>query len=200
MSTDPAYCPYYCEENVWHLCANPRFEGCDRRVLIISNRARRVAMWGQRLCSDPELPIAWDYHVILLVRQTQRGEHSPWQAWDLDSAEPSPRPASEWLDDSFRGTGLLPQQFTPRFRLVSCADYRRFLRSDRRHMRAPDGSPRATPPSWPPILGERPPGTLDDGSNLDRFFDTEDPDFLGALFSLTELRRWLATATSGPPS
>jgi hypothetical protein len=183
-----AYCPFYCEENIWHLCADERGRlgpGGDRRVLFISNKARRVAMWGQRSSPDPELPVAWDYHVIMLVERP-----AGWEAWDLDASGPIPCPAAQWLEDSFRGTGLLPRKFEPRFRLVAGADYRRYLRSDRRHMRGADGSPRQPPPSWAPIIGERAPGTDDDGSNLDRFIDCEDPQFLGELLDLHALRLW----------
>ncbi|KIG14195.1 hypothetical protein DB30_07053 [Enhygromyxa salina] len=207
MSQAPAYCPFYCEENIWQLCADERGRlagGGERRVLIISNPARRVAMWGQRTSPDPTLPVAWDYHVIMLVERPEG-----WEAWDLDAAGPTPRPAAQWLEDSFHGIGLLPPEFAPRFRMVTCADYRRYLRSDRRHMRGPEGnsilrrlpaqSPHPPagdwvqpPPSWPPIMGELPPGTHDDGSNLDRFLDSEDSEFIGELLDLPGLRRWLA--------
>jgi hypothetical protein len=188
VSKEPqSYCAYYCEENIWHLCADERLADCERRVLIISNPARRVAMWGQKICPDPDMPIAWDYHVILLARRPGQA----WQAWDLDAREPGPRPAKDWLHDSFRAIGLLPPQFEPRFRMVTCADYRRYLRSDRRHMLHVDGSPKQPPPSWAPIMGECPPGAVDDGSNLERFLDTEDGGFLGELFRLSVLRRWL---------
>jgi hypothetical protein len=195
VNTAPAYCPFYCEENIWQLCADERGRlggAGDRRVLIISNPARRVAMWGQRSSSDPELPVAWDYHVIMLIRRP-----SGWEAWDLDAVGPLPRPAVEWLEASFRGTGLLPRKFEPRFRLVACADYRRHLRSDRRHMRGPDGSPIHPPPSWAPIMGERVPGADDDGSNLDRFLDCEDREFIGELMDLHALRQWLARSEAG---
>jgi protein N-terminal glutamine amidohydrolase len=72
--------------------------------------------------------------------------------------------------------------------MIPCADYRRHLRSDRRHMRGPDGSPRRPPPPWPAILGEPIPGSPDDGNNLERFIDTEDPSFLGRILELDELR------------
>lgn len=185
----PAYCPYYCEENVWQLCAHPSVAAHERRVLLISNPGRRVAMWGQAVAKDPTLPIAWDYHVILLARAPEAD--AAWQAWDLDSATPQLLPARAWLEASFHSVGLLPPQFEPRFRLVSCADYRRHLRSDRRHMRGPDGAPKAPPPDWPEIRGEPVPGFPDEGSNLERFLDTEDPEFLGELVSLAELRAWL---------
>ncbi len=188
MTAGPAYCAYYCEENIWQLCADPRIEADERRVLIICNRARRVAMWGQKIAKQPAFPIAWDYHVILLARV---GAHRrQWQAWDLDARAPCPQPASTWLDQSFHSIALLPPEFVPYFRLIDADSYRRHLRSDRRHMRNSDGSDMQPPPSWPTILGE-PFGGPDDGSNLARFLDMEDQGFLGELFDLSGLRRWL---------
>lgn len=188
-TADYAYCPYYCEENIWRLCAHAMVADSDRRVLFISNESRRVAMWGQKAARDPKLPIAWDYHVVLLLRRA--APPSPWEVWDLDAEEPGPRPALRWLSESFDGVGLLPPIYAPRFRMISCAEYRRHFRSDRRHMRLPDGSPRQPPPPWPAIMGEPPAFAPDDGSNLERFIDTRDPSFLGRLFDLPGLRRWL---------
>ena len=37
----------------------------------------------------------------------------------------------------------------------------------------------------------------DDGSNLERFIDTQDSGFLGQLFDLAELRRWLESEGHG---
>jgi hypothetical protein len=189
MTEGPAYCAYYCEENIWHLCADPRVEADERRVLIICNRARKVAMWGQRIAKQPAFPIAWDYHVVLLARAVARSPQ--WQAWDLDARAPCPQPARAWLDHGFQGSGLLPPEFEPRFRLLDAELYRRHLRSDRRHMRHADGTSMQPPPSWPPILGT-PFGEPDDGSNLARFLDTDDPTFLGELYDLPGLRRWLS--------
>lgn len=188
----PLYCPFYCEENVWQLCAHPRVADAERWVLFVSNAIRKVAMWGQRAAAAKDLPIAWDYHVVLLFRApaeptTGQGP-GPWQIWDLDAREPDPRAAADWLARSFAHIGLLPPKYTPRFRMVSCADYRRHLRSDRRHMLRPDGLPRRAPPSWPAILGE-PTAENDDGNNLDRFIDTEDPSFLGRCLDLDGLRK-----------
>jgi hypothetical protein len=126
--------------------------------------------------------------VILLARAVAHSRH--WQAWDLDACAPCPQPASTWLDDSFQGTALLPPEFEPRFRLLDADLYRRHFRSDRRHMRLPDGSSMQPPPSWTPILGELF-GEPDDGSNLARFLDVDDQAFLGELFDLPGLRRWL---------
>ncbi|MFO7565181.1 MAG: hypothetical protein R6X02_21230 [Enhygromyxa sp.] len=199
MSDAPVYCPFYCEENIWQLCAHPRAAAAERRVLFISNPDRRVAMWGQRASQDPKLPIAWDYHVVLLLRQRSCGQPGAWEVWDLDALDPGPRPAEDWLRDSFDRGSLLPRRYTPRFRMVDADEYRRHFRSDRRHMRRSDGTVIRPPPPWPAILGEPPAcAPADDGSNLERFIDTEDAGFLGRLFDLDELWRWLRE--SGEPS
>lgn len=191
----PRYCAYFCEENIWHLCTHPRVAASERAALFITNPARRVAVWGQRLSTDPNLPIAWDYHVVLLFRPPG----ARWQIWDLDGHLREPQPAQAWLRSSFRGEQVLPPEFLPRFRLVPATDYRRHLRSDRRHMRDAEGQELQPHPSWAPILGEplgeplpseAPPA--DDGHNLERFLDTEDPGFVGQVFDLGELLTHLA--------
>jgi hypothetical protein len=65
-------------------------------------------------------------------------------------------------------------------------------------MRLFDGTVRQPPPPWPEIMGE-PPACApdDDGSNLARFIDVEDPNFLGQLFDLAELRRWFESDAPG---
>jgi hypothetical protein len=183
----PAYCAYYCEENIWQLCADPRVDADQRRVLFICNREHQVAMWGQKIAKQPSLPIVWDYHVILLARATARS--LAWQAWDLDARAACPRPANTWLEHSFQGAGWLPPEFEPHFRLVDADAYRRHFHSDRRHMCNPDGSSIQPPPSWPPIQSPEHPGG---GSNLARFLDMDDHEFIGELFDLPGLRRWLA--------
>lgn len=189
MSDAPAYCPFYCEENVWQLCAHRRVVQAEQRVLFISNDERRVAMWGQRAASSPDVPIVWDYHVVLLLRDPGRR----WDIWDLDAHYPGPRSAERWLRSSFDFSGLLPSRYAPRFRMIDGDEYRRHLRSDRRHMRLDDGTIRQPPPPWPTIMGEPPAcAREDDGSNLERFIDTRDSDFLGQLFDLAELRDWLS--------
>ena len=188
------YCPFYCEENVWHLCAAPRLAAAERRVLFISNRGRQVVIWGQRLAPRPELPVAWDYHVVLLLRPPA----DRWQVLDLDGRQPQPRPAEDWLAGSFPPTVAVPERLRPRFRLVDAELYRRHLRSDRRHMRHHDGRYLRPPPPWAPICGE--PLGDDSGSNLARFVDTEDTDFVGNCFDLPDLRAWLAQPHAPSPA
>lgn len=164
--TAPAYCPYYCEENIWQLCADGRVAADDKRVLVISNAARQVACWGQRAAESAESVLVWDYHVVLAA-----GDAGRWQIWDLDTRLGLPVSAGDYLAQTFRP---VPPRFAPLFRVIDCADYRRVLNTDRRHMRRQDGSYDQPPPAWPAI-GQ--------GFNLDRFIDMDD-EIVGKVVDL----------------
>lgn len=165
------YWPYYCEENIWQLCGEPRF--AEAQVVFISNPRRQVALWAQRAAEDPLEPVIWDYHVVLLATSDAGSE-----VWDLDSALGFPVPARHYLDLTFAGTYYLPTSFAPRFRLLPAADYRRHLASDRSHMRRADGTFLHPPPPWDP------PG---EGGNLMRFVEMESR-FLGQVCDLSGLQ------------
>lgn len=129
------YTPFYCEENVWHLC-----EDGAGTVVVISSPSRATPLWKQRAAGDTEEPVFWDYHVIL-VRDGR--------VFDLDTTLPFPCPLEEYVDETFR----LPAAV--RFRCFDAEDYRRGFGSDRSHMRDEHGHWRAPPPPWPAIRGER---------------------------------------------
>lgn len=138
--TAPAYCPFYCEENLWHLAADPRVGEGRRRILLISNAERTVALWQQRAGAEAqERLVVWDYHVVLACAR---------QIWDLDTTLGAPVPAGAYLSETFRGA---PERFAPRFRVMDADVYRDAFASDRRHMRAADGGFHKPPPPWPPI-------------------------------------------------
>ena len=169
-----AYCPYYCEENIWHLCAHPALGDGRRVVLLVSNAGRQVAVWGQRSAAGPDAAVIWDYHVIAAA-----WAEGDWWVWDLDTGLGLPLPAADYLVQSFRP---VPPRFRPWFRLVGCGDYRWRFASDRRHMQRPDGGYAQPPPDWPAI---------GDGHNLGRFIDMED-GFVGEVLDLEGLRGWFA--------
>ncbi len=140
MSDGPAYCPFYCEENIWWLAADPRVGPGRRRVLMVSNATRTVALWRQRPAAGRQDGlVVWDYHVILAVGAT---------IWDLDSELGAPLPADPYLAQTFRPA---PSRFLPQFRVMDAANYREVFASDRRHMRGQDGGFVRAPPRWPRI-------------------------------------------------
>lgn len=160
MSAAHAYCPFYCEENVWKLAGEARFTDQEAEVWLVSNAARQVAMWGQKASTPEHDPVIWDYHLVLAARSAPS---EAWKVWDLDSRDGLPLPASLWLARSF-APGV-PETFAPRFRIFRAQAYRRELDSDRSHMKDPQGQWRAPPPAWPCIRnkgGQGPLGLLRD--------------------------------------
>lgn len=158
--------PFYCEENVWHLCQEPALAARRRDVVFVSNAARACAMGSQK--AGRGKPVVWDYHVVLLA-------WDPAEIWDVDCTLGAPLPAIDWLRASFH-PGVEPR-FLPSFRVVPADLFVETFTSDRSHMRLPDGSFRAPPPPWPVI------GTSSAPSNLMSFVDMERP-FLGEVLSL----------------
>ena len=167
----PRYCPFYCEENLWWLAADPRVGPGRRRVLIVSNAQRKVALWNQR-AGAPEQDglVVCDYHVVLLCDDA---------LWDLDTTLGAPLPLSDYLRQTFRGA---PDRFAPRFRVMDADLYRGLFASDRRHMRTKGGGFQEPPPPWPPI-GE--------GNSLEALldFEREEP---GMVVDLPGLLAWVA--------
>ncbi len=170
MST-PRYQAYYCEENAWHLCADPQLADARVEVAIVSNAERSVALWQQRAATRADAPVVWDYHVLLFAMTT-----SEWRAWDLDTTLAFPIDAARYLAGTFRP---VPPQLSPRFRVLAADEYRRVLASDRRHMRDDAGGWLQPPPPWPPI---------GDGHTLPELLDLERAS-PGEWLTLAELQR-----------
>jgi len=168
-----AYQPYYCEENIWHLCRDPRFAGRECQVLFISNLQQSVAIWSARL-APPDEPVIWDYHVVLLCRE------GDWQIWDLDTRLAQPCAADAFLRASFRACH---PRLKPLFRLIEADRYQDQFSSDRSHMRLAGGGFRQPPPPWPPIF---------DGvqNRLEGFIDMSDT-FHGPVFDMAGLVAFL---------
>jgi hypothetical protein len=160
------YCPYFCEENIWHLCTDGVVPAPveERRVVFITNDRRRVAMRKQR--AGRERAVLWDYHVVLMALG---------KIWDLDTTLGFPVELDVWVRGSFVP---VPADFAPRFRVVDAPTYLSRFASDRSHMRGPGGIPLKPLPPWPPI-GE--------GMTLPRFIDLSAP-FVGDVVDLDGLR------------
>ncbi len=153
------YWPFYCEENIWHLCQKPLLLPFERKVVFISNEKRCVAMKNQRTGSL----VYWDYHVVLLFRD------SDWKIADLDTLLSLPCPSEEYLSNSFVSTEA------PMFRVVEADHYIRFFTSDRNHMVDQNGNYLQAPPPWNTIGPS--------GFNLWDFVDTAKGKY-GQLYDL----------------
>lgn len=84
----PAYASCYCEENVYLLALQLETSGIDRKhiaALFITSivGAPAVPVWRQRSAAGPDGLALWDYHVVLLLRQSL---HGPLLVYDLDSS------------------------------------------------------------------------------------------------------------------
>ena len=148
------YCPFWCEENVWHLLQHDDLRGRPAAAVVVANATRSCALWAQRAASSPSEPVVWDYHVLAVV-----GGARP-EAWDLDSIRLPGSPLADWLLATLPYGDRAPQDLIPRFRVVPAAEYLRVLSSDRRHMRSDDGGWRSPPPSWPAIVRPEAPFAL----------------------------------------
>lgn len=165
------YAPYYCEENIWHLCQQKEFCDLQPQVVLISNRDRRCAVWCQR-AGGPGEPVLWDYHVILLC-QSGRG----WQVWDMDTLLGFPEAFDKYVDSSFLS---VEAGFAPEFRLLTAEQYVAVLSSDRRHMLNAKGVWLVTPPPWPQIYNGK-------FANLMALTDLSQPQ-PGEILNLDQLR------------
>lgn len=162
-----SYCPFYCEENVWHLAR--RIIATRSTVIFISNSDRFVTLSNQRNSGS------WDYHVIFATCN----DKEVWKIWDLDSFLEFPVEAKFYFDNTF-SKDVVPR---PLFRLVPAELYVSIFASDRRHMISSDGSYLKPEPLWPEI------GT---GFNLDKFIDMENIDFVGEVVDLNAVSQYLA--------
>jgi hypothetical protein len=178
IASDLKYCPYYCEENVWQMCTAADTDKDPWLALIISNPARRVALWQQRASDDIQLPVLWDYHVIAAQQQSQS-----WQIWDLDSRCGLPVAALDYLQQTFRRA---PATLEPIFRVMNCADYRASLTSNRHHMRDAAGEFLRPPPDWPAI---------GNGHNLSQLIDMQWHG-AGEILGLAALTRRLSRSAA----
>ena len=158
---DLKYNPFFCEENIWHLCQEELLDNLERKVVFIFSKNRYVTMKNQRLGTL----VRWDYHVVLLIKDTD------WMVADFDTRLSFPCSAEEYLNRSFVADDVTF------FRMVDSSYYIKNFASDRRHMMGKDGSYLQKPPPWNRI------GT---GFNLWEFIDgTENKH--GEVASLNEM-------------
>lgn len=165
-STYLEFQPYYCEENIWHLCQHSLY--LRGEVIFIASFGDSFPMLCQQGGEHPSQPIFWDYHVVLLRDGCIH---------DFNTRLPFSTPIMEYFEQSFIDESLLAPLQIPMFRVLSAEDYVELFLSDRRHMRTADGW-NAPPPDWP-LISET-------TSNLRRFIDMRDLEF-GKVLSADEL-------------
>jgi hypothetical protein len=114
--------------------------------VLLTNEARRCAVWAQNIAPGPTDPVLWDYHVILIVA----GPEGSF-VYDLDARLPVPTDFPLYVEAALAPSRTVPPAYRPRFRVIDAELYRSAFSSDRSHMKNADGSFKEPPPPWPEI-------------------------------------------------
>lgn len=140
------YTPFYCEENIWQLAQEHCFRGQQTMVVMVSGKGSHRRLWLQNQSRNPQTPVLWDYHVILLSFD------DGWWVWDLDTVLGLPVHAATYFPATFLPPGVDAKNCDVILRLIKAEDYVRDFSSDRSHMKKPNGQWQAPPPEWPTIV------------------------------------------------
>lgn len=168
MDPDPIpHQPYYCEENAWRLLATTSLVRGPAEVVLVANRFGRVACWAQRAATAVELPVLWDYHVVVAEALPDGAR----RIWDPDSWIGPIAPAAAWLAATFLDPSHVRARYHPRFRVVPADRWIDGLATDRAHMRDRRGRWLKPPPPWDPPGADRP-------ANLFAWLDQDHPDWI----------------------
>ncbi|CAO3633934.1 unnamed protein product [Cunninghamella blakesleeana] len=151
------YTPAYCEENIYFLCKaiKEKYPDCldDCSVIVISNQKEEIPMWRQRSGQIiNEGLVVWDYHVVLLVKDTQKEDENKndYYIYDFDTMLPFPTLFQDYIEESFRPDFPILDTYKRCFRKVPAKAYLTYFASDRSHM-IHKGYYRAPPPKYPAI-------------------------------------------------
>ncbi|KIK59835.1 hypothetical protein GYMLUDRAFT_661749 [Collybiopsis luxurians FD-317 M1] len=159
LPQDAVYTSHYCEENVYLLIQsffhNPSIsEIWDIFAVFISNHARTVALWNQKLSNKLDWPVIWDYHVIAVLRAPKGSSIQSW-VYDFDTHLGMPVTWNSYFSETFSMT--VPEAFQSTFRVVPAEVYLDHFASDRSHML--DTKSACNPsylkplPPYPPLQG-----------------------------------------------
>jgi len=99
------YHPFFCEENIWHLCDARR----NGWAVFVSNEKGAVYFENQRLQPSG---LIWDYHVVYLGVDGQ--------IIDFDHDGDLATPLHSWLSHSFSNS---PEALEAKFNVVAADDY-----------------------------------------------------------------------------
>ncbi|CAM9216439.1 unnamed protein product [Ectocarpus sp. 13 AM-2016] len=181
------YTSHYCEENSLRLCnhllGRAESDGVQLYVVFVSNAARQVPVWFQRLADRRDEPVLWDYHVILLAQHP----HGNW-VYDLDSTLDFPSPASLYMAQAFRRRMNIDNQFRQMFRVVPARECAEHFSSDRSHMMEEGGGYSAQPPGFPPLRGPR----ATSSNNMNEWINMDATTGRGRVLNLDEMEAFVA--------
>ncbi|MDH5388699.1 MAG: protein N-terminal glutamine amidohydrolase [Gammaproteobacteria bacterium] len=166
---DFLYQPYYCEENIWHLCQHEQFK--NSHVIVIASKGDSFPMLNQRDMENHLTPVLWDYHVILLAEEDTK------QILDFDTSLPFNNDIETYFSNSFIDNDLLNADEKPLLRVMPASEYVMSFSSDRRHMKTESGWI-APPPVWP-LIGNS-------VHNLPDFLDMSNND-IGDVLTIDEM-------------
>lgn len=198
LPPDSPYTHCYCEENIYLLAqkfiSDSGVNGdWNVYIVFISNDSKTVVLRNQKNAPHEDLPVCWDYHVVLLLRNVSiyppsDTENCNW-VYDFDTRLPVPVPLAEYLRQTF--SDQLPENFQSLFRLVPGEVYLEYFASDRSHMVHGDGSLLSPPPLYPPIYGSKILGRGIRSNLMENFVCmTPSDDKFGNVYSLHNFERW----------
>nr|GAT43997.1 predicted protein [Mycena chlorophos] len=181
------YTPFYCEENIWHLCSAflQHQTALQTWAVFVSNESKTVALWQQKL---GEPLVVWDYHVVAIV---QNHDAKKW-VYDYDTRLPFPSPLEEYIAETFR-RDIPPAYkrycsnartnltfYRSLFRIVPGQEFVDFFASDRSHMMK-GGVPH---PPYDAIRGKK---TLVGNNLMDSFVSMDSTVGYGEVVELDKL-------------
>ncbi|XP_067942484.1 protein N-terminal glutamine amidohydrolase-like [Watersipora subatra] len=181
---DYKYTKCYCEENVWFLCKDlPETALYSANVVFISNAEKKCPLWHQK-AGERNLPVVWDYHVILVRR-----EEKHFWVYDLDTTLPFPCEFGQYSSLALRQEDTMKSEYHRLFRIVKAAEYLQHFASDRSHMWK-DGRWLAEPPLYPPIQTQEHSNNLQLYTNMSKDIAGESYKWLGHVLTLTQFNEY----------
>ncbi|CEL96287.1 unnamed protein product [Vitrella brassicaformis CCMP3155] len=173
-------------------------------AVFVTNPKQQTVMWRQKRGRGADGLIVWDYHVLFVAthhpaespaddetrshrrggkRRRGAGSHTGPNVYvfDFDTTLGFPVPFDAYSVEAIR---QVPPNLHRTFRVVEASLFLAQFASDRSHMRRPDGSWQAPPPSYPVI---RPPdGQTDMNLHTYRDMDTNKDGLYGRVYGESE--------------
>ena len=167
------YQKFYCEENIWHLCQREELVNTQTQILFLLPPKRYIAVWQSRLAKR-NLPILWDYHVILMFKD----HSSTWRIYDFDTILPF---SIEAIDYFYYSLSERYTDYLPIIKVINSIEYITKFHSDRSHMKDKHGKWQAAPPPWKAIINK-------EGVALPSLLDTKNVT-MGKCYSFKNFKK-----------